>query len=513
MEPLYVGWLSIIPPIIAITLALITKEVISSLLLGILSGALIYSVGMNLNPLVGTLDTTFSLIVKSANLNIILFICLLGALIHVITVAGGSRAYGRWASTKIKSRKSSLISSALLGVCIFIDDYFNCLTVGTVMRPVTDKYNIPRAKLAYIIDCIAAPICIIAPISSWAAAISSNIESTGYFENGLKVFLSTIPLNLYSILSILMVFIIITTGFDYGPMYKYEQNHKLNSNYTEKEEKDSLKNEDDVSEKGTVLDMAAPIICLILFSILGMLYTGGFFSAGENYLNLGTAFANSDTSKSLVWGSFGSLVVALIMFVPRKLMSFEKFMNSIYEGFKTMIPACCILFLAWTIGSLCRDLLQTPVFLSNFINDTNIPIFLLPALIFIIAAFLSFSTGTAWGTFGILIPIIISVASVISPDLIIVSISATLAGSVFGDNCSPISDTTILSSAGAGCTHIDHVTTQLPYALTVAFCCIIGYIVAGLTKANILLTLSVSIISLLVLITLCNKIYKNKKKD
>lgn len=510
MEPLYAGWLSIIPPILAIALALITKEVISSLLIGILSGALIYSIGMNLNPIVGTLDTTFSSIIKSANLNIIIFICLLGALIHIITIAGGSKAYGKWASTKIKSRKSSLIATALLGVFIFIDDYFNCLTVGTVMRPVTDKYNVPRAKLAYIIDCIAAPICIMAPISSWAAAISSNIESTGYFKNGLEVFLSAIPLNLYSILSILMVFIIVTTGLDYGSMYKYEQNYKLNSK--NKNDNKDVKKTDDCSDNGTVWDMAVPIISLIVFSILGMLYTGGFFSQGENYMNLGTAFANCDTSKSLVWGSFGALIVSFLMFVPRKLMSFEKFMNGVYEGFKTMIPACCILFLAWTIGFICRDILQTPVFISNFINQANIPIFLLPALIFVIAAFLSFSTGTAWGTFSILIPIIVSVASAISPDLLIVSLSATLAGSVFGDNCSPISDTTILSSAGAGCTHIDHVTTQLPYAMTVAFCCVIGYIVAGLTKSNILLTLGASVGSLIISIIVCNKVYKNKRK-
>ena len=508
MEPLYVGWLSIIPPILAITLALITKEVISSLLLGILAGAFIYSVGTHLNPIVGTLDTTFSLIVKNANLNIILFICLLGALIHVITVAGGSKAYGKWASSKIKSKKSSLIATALLGIFIFIDDYFNCLTVGTVMRPVTDKYNVPRTKLSYIIDCIAAPICIIAPISSWAASISSNIESTGYFKNGLETFLSTIPFNLYSIMSILMVFIIITTGLDYGPMYEHEVNYNLNSN--NKEINDSI--EVEVSKNGTVWDMAIPIISLIIFSILSMLYTGGFFTDGANHMNLGTAFANSDTSKSLVWGSFGALIVALIMFVPRKLMNFEKFMNSVYAGFKTMIPACCILFLAWTMGAICRDVLQTPVFISNFIDKANIPIFLLPAIIFITAAFLSFSTGTAWGTFGIMIPIIVSVVSGLAPSLVIVSLSATLAGSVFGDNCSPISDTTILSSAGSGCTHIDHVTTQLPYALTVAFSCVIGYLVAGITNANFLITISVSITSLVISIVVCNKIYKNKIK-
>ena len=393
---------------------------------------------------------------------------------------------------------------------IFIDDYFNCLTVGTVMQPLTDKYQVSRAKLAYIIDCTAAPVCIIAPISSWAAAVSSNLEATGYYNNGFEVFLSTIPLNLYALLSIAMVFIIIFTGIDYGPMQEAEID-------SEKGYVESVKTEKNIiavpSDQGTVADMLVPIFLLILFSILAMLYTGGFFNLGEHYMDIRYALANCETSKSLVWGAFGSLVSALLLFVPRKLMSFREFFEGLTEGFKTMIPACCILFLAWTIGAVCRDILMTPEFVSNALASADIPMFLLPAIVFLIASFLSFSTGTAWGTFSILIPIIAPVAYALAPDLLTVSLSATLAGSVFGDNCSPISDTTILSSAGAQCNHIQHVATQLPYALTVAGCCLIGYLTAGLCKANILLTLIVSFLCLFVSVFLLRRIYKKIRRS
>lgn len=495
MVPYYAGWLSLIPPVLAIALALITKEVIFSLLLGILSGTLIYSLGTGINPVAGTVGTTFDLLINSADLYIIIFVCLLGGLVYVISMAGGTKAYGRWAAGKIKTKKMSLLATALLGIVIFIDDYFNCLTVSTVMKPLTDKHQISRPKLAYIIDCTAAPVCIIAPISSWAAAVGSSLEATGYYDNGFEVFLSTIPLNLYAILSLIMILVLIGTNIDYGPMVSFEKAaqkgdlSKINS---------STEQVMEPSDKGKVSDMILPIILLIVFSIISMLYTGGFFQAGDSYMNLGSAFGNCETSKSLVWGSFGALIVAFLLFVPRKLMSFKQFMNGIQEGFKTMIPACCILLLAWTIGSVCRDLLQTPVFISNTLASADIPKFLLPAIVFVIAAFLSFSTGTAWGTFSILIPIIAPVAHTLAPELLTVSLSATLAGSVFGDNCSPISDTTILSSAGAECNHIDHVTTQLPYSLTVAACCFVGYIVAGISGSNIVLSLAVSIVCLLV---------------
>lgn len=488
MDSFYAGWFSLIPPIFAITLALLTKEVIFSLFLGVLSGTLIYSLGMGLNPISGTVGTAFDLVIKSADLNIIIFVCLLGALVSVISLSGGSKAYGKWASSKIKNGRLSLAAAAVLGIVIFIDDYFNCLTVGTVMRPLIDKYQVSRAKLAYVIDCTAAPVCIIAPVSSWAAAVGSNLEATGYYDNGFQVFLSTIPLNLYAILSLVMVFTIVFTGKDYGPMAASEHSARCRMPAAEK---DSARPADR-PRQGTVADMLVPILALILFAVTAMLYTGGFFTAGDTFLDIGAAFGSSETSKSLVWASFGAILTAMVMFVPRKLMDFNEFMNGISNGFQTMVPACSILFLAWTIGSVCRDLLQTPAFVSDLLAGSHIPMFLLPAMIFVIAAFLSFSTGTAWGTFGILIPIIAPAAHALAPELLTVSLSATLAGSVLGDNCSPISDTTILSSAGAGCGHIEHVETQLPYALTVAVCCIAGYLVSGISGANVLLTLGVS---------------------
>ncbi len=508
MEPYYAGWLSLVPPVLAIALALVSKEVVSSLLVGIMAGTFIYSMGMGINPIAGTVGTAFDLMVNSADLYIILFVCMLGGLVFVISMAGGSKAYGKWAATKIKSKRLSLLATSLLGIVIFIDDYFNCLTVGTVMKPLTDKYKVSRAKLAYIIDCTAAPVCIIAPISSWAAAVGSNLEATGYYKNGFEVFLSTIPLNLYALLSIAMIFIIIITGLDYGPMVDAEAMAAKGYLGAVKTENEMLS---ESSDRGTVADMLLPIVLLIFFAIAAMLYTGGFFvPGGESYMNLGSAFGSCETSKSLVWGGFGALAAALIMFVPRKLMTFRQFMNGVTEGFKTMIPACCILFLAWTIGSVCRDMLQTPEFVSDCLAKASFPIFLLPAIVFVIAAFLSFSTGTAWGTFSILIPIIAPVAHALAPQLLTVSLSATLAGSVFGDNCSPISDTTILSSAGTECNHIDHVTTQLPYALTVAGCCFVGYITAGLSGSNVVLTLSVSFACLAIAVKLLHSYYARK---
>lgn len=513
MEPYYAGWLSLLPPILAITLALITKEVISSLLVGILAGTFLYSIGTGLNPIAGTVGTAFDLMIDNADLYIILFVCLLGGLVAVISMAGGSAAYGRWAAKKLNTKKLSLLATTVLGMLIFIDDYFNCLTVGTVMQPLTDKHQVSRAKLSYIIDCTAAPVCIIAPISSWAAAVSSNLEATGYYSNGFEVFLSTIPLNLYALLSLAMIVIIIIFKADYGPMAEAERKAADGDIGAVSSTHNTLSK---ASDRGRVFDMAVPIVLLIVFAILAMLYTGDFFTPGPSFHNVSAAFGNCETSKSLVWGGFGALIVAMILFVPRKLMSFKQFMEGMTEGFKTMIPACCILFLAWTIGAVCRDLLMTPEFVSNALSSINFPIFLLPAIVFLIAAFLSFSTGTAWGTFSILIPIIVPVAAALAPELLTVSLSATLAGSVFGDNCSPISDTTILSSAGAQCDHIQHVTTQLPYALTVAGCCLVGYLTAGLCGANPFLTLAVSFgclgISVLLLSKYDRKIRSAAKK-
>ncbi len=510
MDPIYVGWLSIIPPLIAIGLALITKEVISSLLIGILSGTLIYTVGTGGNFIVGTVENAFALMANRVDINILLFLALLGALVAVMNKAGGSRAYGKWASKKLKTKESSSLATALLGMLIFIDDYFNCLTVGTVMKPVTDKHRVSRVKLAYIIDATAAPVCIIAPISSWAAAVGSNLSVTGQFDSDLAAFIATIPYNLYAILSILMVIILCCTKMDFGPMAKAEAIAAATGDIGAVDTK--IEEDADISDKGSVWDMIVPVIALIVFSILAMLHNGGYWGEDPAYHTIAAAFGNCSASPALVVGGFAGLLVAFIMYVPRKVVKFRNFMDGITEGIKSMVPADIILVLAWTISGVCRDLLGTGEFVAGVVAGSSFPVFLIPAIVFIIAAFLSFSMGTAWGTFGILIPIIVPVCMEIAPGLMIVALSATLAGSVFGDHCSPISDTTILASTGAGCDHIQHVSTQLPYALTTAACCFIGYIIAGLTGGNVWITLGTSIVLLIVAIFVLNKITVKKEK-
>ena len=509
MEPIYVGWLSLLPPIIAIGLALITKEVISSLLIGILSGALIYSINAGLTPVVGVADVTFKLMASKIDVNILLFLALLGALVVVVTMAGGSRAYGRWASGKLKTKRSALLATGALGVLIFIDDYFNCLTVGTVMKPVTDKYKVSRAKLAYLIDATAAPVCIIAPISSWAAAVGSSLRVTGAFESDMAAFVASIPYNLYALLSIVMVVLVCSFKLDFGPMERSEiKAAKGDVGAIDSESSMHVK----VSDKGTVWDMLIPVIALIIFSVLAMLYNGGYWGDDPAYHTLSAAFGNCVAAEALVLGGFGALVVAFLLFVPRGLIKFHDFMGAMGEGFKSMIPADTILVLAWTISGVCRDLLMTGDYVKTVVEKSSMPGWMLPALIFAIAAFLSFATGTAWGTFGILIPIIIPVCMAIAPDLLVVALSATLAGSVFGDHCSPISDTTILSSTGAGCDHMEHVSTQIPYALTVAACCFVGYIVAGLSNGNIAVTLGVSAILLTVVLVILHRVTIAREK-
>lgn len=510
MEPYFAGALSIAPPVIAVVLALITKEVFSSLMIGILSGTLIYSIGIGVdNTIVSTVETAFNLMVTKVDFNIIIFCSLLGALVYVISMAGGSRAYGQWATQKIKGKKSALLSTSALGAFIFIDDYFNCLTVGTVMRPVTDKYKISRAKLAYIIDSTAAPICIIAPISSWAAAVGSNLKSTGAFESEIEAFVATIPWNFYALISLALVIIVALTKFDIGAMRKAElaaERGDINAVTENKHENI------EVCANGGVLDMIIPIIALIIFSTLALLYVGGYFGDDPAYHSLGAAFGNTSAGPALVLGSFAALVVAFIQFVGRRLLNLKLFMQGVLRGVQAMIPANMILVLAWTISGVCRDLLQTPEFISTLVqDDAGFAGNLLPAIIFIIAGFLSFSTGTAWGTFGILIPIVVIIAQTIDStgNLTVIALSATLAGSVFGDHCSPISDTTILSSAGAGCVHIEHVSTQLPYAILVACCALCGYIVAGLTQ-NLFLSLAAGFIALFVVVFVLNK--KNTTK-
>ena len=508
MDAIQVGFLSLLPPIIAISLALITKEVISSLMIGILSGTVIYAVNTGLNPVVGAVDVTFKLMTSRIDMNILLFLALLGALVVVVTRAGGSRAYGKWASSKLRSKKSSLLATSALGALIFIDDYFNCLTVGTVMKPVTDKHGVSRAKLAYIIDATAAPICIIAPISSWAAAVGSNLSITGEFKSDLAAFVATIPYNLYALLSILMLVVLCLADLDFGPMEKVELRAQQQGDLGAV---DGAEGGDDaqISSKGRVFDMLIPIGALIVFSILAMLYNGGFWGDDPAIAgNIGAAFGNCVAAEALVLGGFAALVVTFLLFIPRKIISSRDFMGCITEGAKAMIPADVILILAWTISGVCRDLLSTGDYVKTIVEGSALPLAFIPAIIFAIAAFLSFAMGTAWGTFGILIPIIVPVCA--GSDLLIVALSATLAGSVFGDHCSPISDTTILSSTGAGCDHIQHVSTQIPYALTVASCCFVGYLVAGFTHANVWLTLGTSVVLLLVAIFVLHRISLNK---
>lgn len=512
MEPYYAGALSVLPPVIAVVLALITKEVFSSLMIGILTGTCIYSFGLGDSmPIITTVEHAFTLMVDKVDFSIIIFCSLLGSLVYVIAMAGGSRAYGKWAATKIKGRKSAMLATSGLGVLIFIDDYFNCLTVGTVMRPVTDTYKISRAKLAYIIDSTAAPICIIAPISSWAAAVGSNIKATGAFESEMDAFISTIPWNFYALLSIIMVIMIAIGNFDFGPMRRAEiaaaRGEEVRDNVATDNEQMT------VHADGGVLDMVLPIISLIIFCTLSLLYVGGYWGADPAYHTIGAAFGNTSAGPALVLGSFGALLVALIMFVGRRLLDLKTFMQGVLRGVQAMIPANMILVLAWTISGVCRDLLQTPLFISTLVqNDGGLFGSMLPPIIFLIACFLSFSTGTAWGTFGILIPIIVPVAQAIDPtgSLIIIALSATLAGSVFGDHCSPISDTTILSSAGSGCMHIEHVSTQLPYACVIAASALVGYTIAGFTHC---LALSLSSAAVVLVCVLSFLHLRNSKRE
>jgi len=508
------GWLSILPPLIAIVLALKTKEVYSSLFFGVLSGMLIYCFKTG-STILEAVRLVLDMIAYKIGDNgyMILYLSLLGAVVVIVTMAGGSRAYGQWASTKLKSKRSAKIATALLGCVIFIDDYFNCLTVGTVMRPITDKHKVAREKLAYIIDSTAAPVCIIAPISSWAVAVASEVGG----ERGLGAFIETIPYNLYALLTLLMVAIICVTDFDFGKMKKV-MSEAANQEYGDEEEEkemDGIK----ISDKGRVYDLLIPIVVLIASSILGMAYVGGFFSG----VDFTTAIGENPTA-GLTLGALAALLTALVLYIPRKLVTFRDFMGGITAGVKLMVSAVMILALAWSLSGVCREMIGTGEFVSglvNVVNDffvekqifggANVFMSLIPALIFVVASFLSFSMGTAWGTFGILIPIVSMICvGTEGAEILIPALGATLAGSVYGDHCSPISDTTILSSAGAKCEHIRHVETQIPYATMVAAVCFVGYIIAGFVR-NPWITLGSSIVLLLAVLGII--MYKQKKTN
>lgn len=481
----YSTFWSLLPPLIAIGLALITKEVYSSLFIGILAGALLVANGNPVTAITTMVGDGFiSSLSDSWNVGILMFLVILGIIVVAMNKAGGSLAYGEWARDKIKTRKGAMGATFGLGVLIFIDDYFNCLTVGSVMRPVTDTHNISRAKLAYIIDATAAPICMIAPISSWAAAVTGVVE--GY--NGLELFIKAIPYNFYSLLTIVMMIFIIFKDLDYGPMRKYERNAVLHNDiFTDSKTPYEDEIKEPTSSKGRVIDLVLPIIILIIFSIIGMIYTGGFFS-GETFID---SFANSDASLGLAMGSLVSLLLTFVWIVARRVLSFNEFMECIVKGFNAMVPAILILTFAWTLSSMTGALGAAPYVAGIVEGSAGGLQALLPAIIFLVATFLAFATGTSWGTFGILIPIIVGLGAALSPEMLIIGISACLAGAVCGDHCSPISDTTIMASTGAQVQHIVHVSTQLPYALTVAAVSFVTYIVAGFTESIIALPIGI----------------------
>lgn len=467
---------SLVPPLIAISLALVTKEVYSSLFLGILSGALLYT-GYNPEKSIRHIfiEGIFEVLSNPGNVGILCFLVILGMMVQLMNKTGGSRAFGNWAQKHIKTRRGSMFATMILGCLIFIDDYFNCLTVGSVMLPATDKARISRAKLAYLIDTTAAPICIIAPISSWAAAVSGFVEG----ENGMKLFVQTIPYNFYALLSICMMIFLILLNVDFGPMAEHEKNALEKGDLFTTEERPYGEGEQGKEGEGKILDMLFPVITLAVFCVIGMIYSGGFFS-GTDFV---TAFSQSDAPTGLVFGSFMALVFTLLFYFLRSSISFHDAMQCLPEGFKQMVPAILILTFAWTLKEM-TDSLGAKEFVEGIVaGRAGAMLSLLPAFVFMIAVGLSFATGTSWGTFGILIPIVVGVFQKTDYTMMIIAMSSCMAGAVCGDHCSPISDTTIMSSAGAQCMHLNHVTTQFPYAMLVALVSVIAYILAGFLES------------------------------
>lgn len=470
---MYATFWALVPPLVAILLALITKEVYSSLFIGIVVGAMFFS-GFSFEGTITHIfqDGLISVLSDSWNVGILVFLVILGTMVALMNKAGGSAAFGRWAGEKIKSRTGAQLATIALGCLIFIDDYFNCLTVGSVMRPVTDKQHISRAKLAYLIDATAAPICIIAPISSWAAAVTGFVEG----EDGLALFIKAIPYNFYALLTIFMMVMLTVMKVDFGAMAVHEKNARRGDLYTTKERPYlNEQNAHMIQGNGKVMDLVIPILSLIICCVIGMIYTGGFFE-GADFV---TAFSNSDASIGLVLGSFFGFVIAIVFYLVRRVLSFRECMSCLPEGFKAMVPAILILSLAWTLKAMTDSLGAAPYVAGIMEHVAGGLMSLLPAIIFLVACFLAFATGTSWGTFGILIPIVVAVFADSGSELMIISISACMAGAVCGDHCSPISDTTIMASAGGQCDHVNHVSTQLPYALSVAVVSFLSYILAG----------------------------------
>lgn len=485
---------SLLPPVIAIALALITKEVYSSLFIGIVVGGLLYAEG----DFVGTITHVFSdgfvaNVADSYNMGIIIFLIVLGSMVAMMNKAGGSAAFGRWAKKHIKSRVGAQLATILFGCMIFIDDYFNCLTVGSVMRPVTDSHKVSRAKLAYLIDATAAPICIIAPVSSWAAAVAGFVAEEEV--SGFQLFLNAIPYNFYAILTIVMMIAITIMKFDYGKMKTHEANALNGDLFTsDKETFANTADSENANPKGKVIDLIIPVILLIIACVIGLIYSGGFFDATSGaYHNVIEAFSGADASVGLLYGSFCTLIISVAYFMIRRVVSFKDCMDSIPEGFKAMVPAIMILACAWTLKAM-TDSLGAKEFIAGIVESTAGTFAnFLPAVIFLIAVGLSFATGTSWGTFGILIPLVLSVFPYESGSISIIAISACMAGAVCGDHCSPISDTTIMASAGSQSNHLNHVSTQLPYAMTVAGVSFVTYIIAGFVQSVIALPIGIAL--------------------
>ena len=472
---LYATIWSLVPPVVAIVLALITKEVYSSLFVGILIGGAFWS---GFKPEATILhvfqDGVVGVLTDSYNMGILVFLVILGVMVCMMNKAGGSAAFGRWAKEHIKTRAGAQLATIALGVLIFIDDYFNCLTVGSVMRPVTDSHNVSRAKLAYLIDATAAPICIIAPISSWAAAVTGFVKG----EDGFSIFIRAIPYNYYAILTIIMMVTLVLAKEDYGPMKAHEKNAIEGDLFTTGDRPFENATENAIYNKGKVIDLVFPILSLIVCCVIGMTYSGGFFS-GTGFVE---AFSGSDASVGLMLGSFFAMVITIVFYAVRKVLRFSDSMACIPEGFKAMVPAILILTFAWTLKAMTDSLGAAP-FVASVMNSAAGGLMnLLPAIIFLVGCFLAFATGTSWGTFGILIPIVVAVFQGTNETMMIISISACMAGAVCGDHCSPISDTTIMASAGAQCNHVNHVSTQLPYAMTVAAVSCVTYVIAGIVQ-------------------------------
>lgn len=496
----YASPLALLPSVVAIALALITKEVYTSLFTGIIIGALLNS-NFNLERALNTFlfqenGGMVSKLADSWNVGILIFLVLLGILVSVLNRAGGSAAFGHWAADHIKTKVGAQLATMVLGILIFVDDYFNCLTVGSVMRPVTDRHKVSRVKLAYIIDATAAPICIIAPISSWAAAVTSSVPADAQI-NGFAVFLQTIPYNLYAFLTIIMVFALSVMKMDFGPMSVYEKNAQNGDLFTV-HDAGSTQQEESVYKQGVkVIDLLLPVGVLIFSCIVGMVYTGGFFS-GNDFIN---AFASADASQGLVLGGFVTLIFTFIYMMLRDVLTFKEFAECIPKGFEAMIAPILILTMAWTLSGM-TNLLGAKEFVAGLVqNSANAFQGFLPVIIFLVAAFLAFATGTSWGTFGILIPIVLGVFP--EGQMMVISIAACLAGAVAGDHCSPISDTTIMASAGGQCNHVSHVSTQLPYVITVSAVCCVGYILIGVLNACGLMQLPVFSLPVSIILLIC----------